>query len=208
MSILAIVALLVLSLEAQGLTTVFALVAGFVAWRAWRENRFRVDLGCLKPASLRFERKVAMTLAGIVVLLVIVAFFQHASANDKSRAESAAPAEWTRYQYVAAMRNQWQVAADLLTSTGKFHDDVYKAKIERCGDDMKAIQQSARSLEATVVEARQRASRLYMGQVLLEIAAILAALAIVAKRQTIWVISIGVAMGGITVAAWTWAALR
>jgi Novel STAND NTPase 1/Domain of unknown function (DUF4337) len=207
-STLAIAALLVLCLEAQGLAIVFALIAGFVAWREWKENRFGVERGHLKRESLRFERRVAATLAGIVVVLAIVAFFHLAAANDELKNESEKTEEWDLNQSTMIMRRLAELARDTLASTDPAKSVVYEKKATRFKEQLDDASTRAHDFEEAISRAERVASRLYLGQVLLEIAALLGALAIVTKRQKILAASIVVAVTGLSFAALAWRAWR
>ncbi len=207
-NMLSMVVLLVLSLEAEGLGVVFALLAGIVAGREWKARRLRVEPGRLEYTGLKFERRVAVTLAGIVVALVMVAFARHVATNNELKYKFLADRASSESQNKNSMKRLSALTSETLTSAEPGKSDLYGKKAERFTEQLTDLQKEARASEAALTLATRTASRFHIGQVVLEIAAFLAALSIVIKRKQIWVGSIVCAVAGVSFVAWVWLGLR
>ncbi|MGA2435825.1 MAG: DUF4337 family protein, partial [Bryobacteraceae bacterium] len=79
----------------------------------------------------------------------------------------------------------------------------YEANIEKYKQEGEKIQEQARELDAESHVSGKRALRLHFGEVFLEIAIVLASLALISKRPLFWGIAIACASTGAVIAVTT-----
>lgn len=152
-----------------------------------------------------FERRVAVTMAAIAALLAIVAVFGHILSTDELLAQQKASDQWAYYQAKAIRRYESDIARDLLAavSAGQSAVQKYAANLTRYEKEANEIQVEAQKLEAESHTRGRQALRVHFGEVFLEIAIVLASLAILTKRKDIWYTSMLSAAGGLAAAATT-----
>ncbi|HEY1339818.1 MAG TPA: DUF4337 family protein, partial [Bryobacteraceae bacterium] len=113
--------------------------------------------------------------------------------------------QWAFYQAKSLRRYQSEVARDVLGAMGgaaaaqlsrKYVDSM--ARYEKEGEE---IQEHAREFENESQVSGRRALRLHFGEIFLEMALVLASLAILTKRGALWMASMGGAGVGAAAAA-------
>ena len=152
-----------------------------------------------------FERRVAVTMAAIAALLAIVAVFGHILSTEELLAQQKASDQWAYYQAKAIRRYESDIARDVLgaLAAGKAGIDKYAANGARYQKETDEIQIEAQKLESESHIRGRQALRVHFGEVFLEIAIVLASLAILTKRKDIWYVSMLSAAGGLAAAATT-----
>jgi len=152
-----------------------------------------------------FERMVAVSMATIAALLAIVSVLGHILSTDELLAQQKASDQWAYYQAKAIRRYESDIARDLLAavSAGQSAVQKYAANLTRYENEANEIQGEAQKLEAESHIRGRQALRVHFGEVFLEIAIVLASLAILTKRKDIWYISMLSAAGGLAAAATT-----
>ena len=153
-----------------------------------------------------FERKVAVTMAAIAALLAIVSVLGHILSTEEVLAQQKASDQWSYYQAKAMRRYESEIARDVLAAlpsqNGK-DATKYSANVERYEKETDEIQGEAKKLEAESFLRGRQATRLHVGEVFLELAIVLASLAILTKRAVIWSGSLVTAGIGVAIAATT-----
>ena len=106
---------------------------------------------------------------------------------DSETACSQASDQWSYYQAKSIRRYESNLAVDLFSAL-KYSDGVarYKANIEKYDEQSKEVQEKAREMENESALSGRRALRLHFGEVFLEIAIVMASLAILSKREFLW----------------------
>ena len=157
----------------------------------------------LEQAREPFDRKVAVTMAGIAALLAIVTVFGHILSTEELLAQQKASDQWAFYQAKAIRRYESDIARDVLAavSAGQNGAQKYAANVTRYEKEAGEIQGEAQKLETESHVRGRQALRVHFGEVFLEIGIVLASLAILTKRKDVWYISMLSAAGGLATAA-------
>ncbi len=135
-----------------------------------------------------FDRRVAGTMAIIAALLAVVSVLgQHFQAEELLRQQQASD-QWAYYQAKDIRRYIAQAEQDNLAQMkagsgplGKYVQDSQKYRQQGA-----EIQDKARDLEKERDRSGRRAVRFHLGEVFLEVAIVLSSLAILAKRQPLF----------------------
>jgi hypothetical protein len=152
-----------------------------------------------------FDRKVAVTMAIIAAALATVSVVAHIFANEELLLQQKASDQWAYYQAKSGRRYASDVARDTLKalqtgakeSSASELSEKYAKNAERYEKEGEEIQNEARALEAESKLKGRQSFRMEIGEVFLEIGIVFASLAILTKRQLIWVASILGALIGI-----------
>jgi hypothetical protein len=147
-----------------------------------------------------FDRKVALTMAVIAAVMAIVSVMGHILTTDELLDQQKASDQWAFYQAKAIRRYESDIARDLLAavSAGPAGINKYAANVERYEKEGGEIQNEAKKLEEESHVRGAQALRTHIGEVFLEIAIVLASLAILTKRRPMWFASM---LGGFVGAA-------
>lgn len=153
-----------------------------------------------------FDRKVGASMAIIAALLALVAVYGHISTTDELLSQQKASDQWAFYQAKSLRRYQSEVAHDLLGAMGNPAaarlEEKYNGSVERYEKEGEEIQNQAREFEKESELSGRRALRLHLGEIFLEMALVLASLAILTKRTPIWLAALGSSsLGGIVAAS-------
>lgn len=148
-----------------------------------------------------FDKKVAATMAAIAAALAIVAVLGHLAATEELLNQQKASDQWAFYQAKNIRRYESEIARDIMVVMKSEKADAYAKNANRYADETKEIQKEAKALEDESRLAGRKALRFHFGEIFLEIAIVLASLAILTRRETIWLAAVVGAMTGIVVAA-------
>ena len=150
-----------------------------------------------------FDRKVALTMAVIAAVMAIVSVMGHILTTDELLGQQKASDQWAFYQAKSIRRYESDIARDLLAavSAGPAGINKYGANVERYEKEGGEIQDEAKKLEEESHVRGAQALRTHVGEVFLEIAIILASLAILSKRRPMWFASIVSGLVGTAIAA-------
>jgi hypothetical protein len=149
-----------------------------------------------------FDRHVAVTMAVIAAALAIVSVLGHIETTEELLNQQRASDQWSFYQAKAIRRYQSEVARDVLVALAKSEPaQSYARNMERYQKESEEIQVQAKEFQAESDHAGHKAIRLHMGEVFLEIAIVLASLAILTKRKLLWMTAMGSGLVGIAIAA-------
>lgn len=150
-----------------------------------------------------FDKKVAATMACIAAALAIVGVFGHIKTTEEIVHQQKASDQWAYYQAKSIRRYESEIARDLLAAAKGEKAEQYAKNVERYKKEGEEIQGEAKKLEEESHMAGQKALRLHFGEVFLEIAIVMASLAILTKRRRFWLTSIVLALIGIVAGAST-----
>jgi hypothetical protein len=150
-----------------------------------------------------FDRKVALTMAVIAAVMAIVSVAGHILTTEELLNQQKASDQWSYYQAKDIRRYESDIARDVMAaiSAGPAAVNKYAANMERYDKERGEIQTEARKLEEESHVHGAQALRTHMGEVFLEIAIVLASLAILTKRRPMWFASIASGLLGAGIAA-------
>jgi hypothetical protein len=150
-----------------------------------------------------FDRKVALTMAVIAAVMAIVSVAGHILTTEELLNQQKASDQWAFSQAKDIRRYDSEVARDMLAalSAGPAAINRYSANSERYEKEKGEIQNEARKFEKERDVSSSQALRTHIGEVFLEIAIVLASLAILTKRRPMWFASILSGLLGAGIAA-------
>lgn len=148
-----------------------------------------------------FTRKAGATMAVIAAALAIVAVYGHIETTEELLAQQKSSDQWAFYQAKTLRRYQSEVALDILKSIGVRTEEMaakYAADFNRYEHDAEQIQEQAKEYQRESEFAGQRALRLHVGEVFLEIAIVLTSLAILTRKNGFWLAGVlGASIGAV-----------
>jgi len=151
-----------------------------------------------------FDRKVAASMAAIAAALAIVAVLGHMFTTEELLTQEKAADQWAYFQAKSIRRYESEIAKDLLSamqsSVAAGTVGKYAANAERYEKETEQIREKATELERESLLTGRRAQRLHFGEVFLEIAIVLASLAILTRRRPIWWTSMAAGVIGVVIA--------
>jgi hypothetical protein len=155
-------------------------------------------------AKQPFDKKVAVTMAIIAAMLAVDGVMAHLLTTEELLKQQKASDQWSYYQAKSIRRYDSEVAADIFKG---FHSEAteasiekYKKAAEKYRQDDEEISKEAKALEAESRMKGDQAHRLDYGEVFLELGIVFASMAILTKRNLIWMASIGSALVGLAIA--------
>jgi Domain of unknown function (DUF4337) len=156
-----------------------------------------------EQAKEPFDRKVALTMAVIAAVMAIVSVAGHILTTEELLNQQKASDQWSYYQAKDIRRYESDIARDVMAalSAGPAAVNKYAANMERYDKERGEIQTEARKLEEESHVSGSKALRTHLGEVFLEIAIVLASLAILTKRRPMWFASILSGLVGAGIAA-------
>jgi ABC-type Zn uptake system ZnuABC Zn-binding protein ZnuA len=148
-----------------------------------------------------FDKKVAATMAVIAAALAIVAVLGHLTGNEELLDQQKASDQWAYYQAKNIRRYESEIARDVMSALKSEKAGDYSQNADRYAKETDEIQKEAKGLEDESHVAGRKALRLHFGEVFLEIAIVLASVAILTKRKAFWGASVVGALIGLGIAA-------
>jgi hypothetical protein len=149
-----------------------------------------------------FDRKVAVTMAIVAALLAMVTVGAHIFGNEELLLQQRASDQWAYYQAKSGRRYASDVARDTLKAMQSAElAEKYAKNAERYEKEGEEIQTEAKALEAESKLKGRQSFRMESGEVFLEIGIVFASLAILTKRQFVWVSSMVSSLVGLVLAA-------
>jgi len=154
-----------------------------------------------------FDKKVAVTMAIIAALLAIVSVAAHIYSTEELLAQQKASDQWAYYQAKDIRRYDSEIAADFLKA---LKSDSAAEELKHYGEnaaryekDRAKIEEEAREFEKERDVKGDKALRLEIGEIFLEIGIVFASLAILTKRPVVWYGSMLTAAAGVIIALTT-----
>jgi len=156
-----------------------------------------------EKAKEPFDRKVALTMAVIAAVMALVSVAGQVLTTEELLNQQKASDQWSYYQAKDIRRYESDIARDLMAavSAGPAAVNKYAANMERYDKERGEIQTEAKKLEDESHVHGAQALRAHVGEVFLEIAIVLASLAILTKRRLMWYVSMLSAVVGTGIAA-------
>jgi hypothetical protein len=150
-----------------------------------------------------FDKIVAGTMAIIAAVLAFVSVLGSHFNTEKIVDQQLASDQWAYYQAKDIRRYVAQVTQDSLaqlkpgsTAGEKYADDANRYKTQAAD-----IQQKAREFEKERDRAGDKAERFHVGEVFLEVALVLASLAILSKKRLLYLFGVLAALTGAALAS-------
>lgn len=146
-----------------------------------------------------FNKRVAATMAIIAAVLAVVGVLGQMAVTEELLLQQKASDQWAYYQAKSIRRYESEVARDTFQALDKLdRSGDYQKKADGYRDDQAEIQKKAGELEAESTLSGRRAQRYHFGEVFLEVAIVLASLAILAHREPIyWLAVVSALTGGV-----------
>ncbi len=157
----------------------------------------------VEHAKHPFDKKVAATMAGIAAALAIVAVFGQLTNTEELLNQQKASDQWAFYQAKSIRRYSSEIARDMMVELKSAKAPDYAKNVKRYDEEGKEIQKEARALEDESHRAGRKALRLHFGEIFLEVSIVMASLAILTKRELMWVVAVVGALVGILTASST-----
>jgi len=146
-----------------------------------------------------FDRNVAVSMAIIAAALAVATVLGHIATTEELVNQQRAADQWAFYQAKQMRRYQSEIARDVLSAVGPAGASkagVYESNISHYEREGAQVETKAKEFEHESEHARHEAMRLHIGETLLEIAIVLASLAILTKRRMIWLSGIATGLAG------------
>jgi len=155
-------------------------------------------------AKAPFDKKVAASMAVIAAALAVVSVFGQLFANHELLEQAKASDQWAYYQAKSIRRYESDIARDMFKGmSGEIAAkgvEKYQANIEKYQKEGEEIQVEARKLEAESEFNGNKALRMHIGEIFLELGIVLASLAILSKREAAWWAALLSAAVGVAIA--------
>jgi hypothetical protein len=151
-----------------------------------------------------FDKKVALTMAIIAALLALVSVMGRILSTEEVLAQQKASDQWAFYQAKDIRRYDSEIAQDVLKALKSPDLEAqlkhYSGNAEKYDKDREGIREKAEEFEKERDHTGKQGRSLEIGEVFLEIAIVLASLAILSKRPIAWYASMLSALSGVGLA--------
>ena len=146
-----------------------------------------------------FDKRVAGTMAILAAALAITSVMGHLATTEEIVGQARASDQWAYYQAKTIRRYESEIARDVLASQAAKVAE-YDKNAARYTKESEEIQKEAQALENESRLKGRQAVRFEFAEVFLEVAIVLASLAILSKLKPLWWVAIAVGAGGAVVA--------
>ena len=154
-----------------------------------------------------FDRKVAASMALIAAALAIVAVLGQFTSTEEVVLQQRASDQWSFAQGKSTRRYESDIAHEILAAIGnpaaQKASEMYSANASKLESDMEEIRKKATEFQDESRLRGLQSRRLHFGEVFLEIAIVLASLAILTHRHAVWATSLIAAAIGAAIAITT-----
>jgi hypothetical protein len=137
-----------------------------------------------------FDRKVAASMAVIAAVLSIIAVLGNSISTQAVLLQQEASDQWALFQAKSIRRYESDMERDTLAAMGtpaaQKASQEYAANINRYEKEIEEIRQQATAFQGQSHLRGLQARRLQIGEVFLQIAIVLASLAILTRRNLVW----------------------
>lgn len=153
---------------------------------------------------------VSVTMAVLAVLVAVVALLGHRAHTEELVLQSKSTDQWAYYQAKNIRRHNDEFFVDLTSvmpstdaaALGKLREK-YAQEAERYKGEQKEIEEKARELENEVATERDRADRLDLAEVFLEMGMVITSITLLSERRIYWHLGIVLGVVGIILAVST-----
>jgi hypothetical protein len=152
-----------------------------------------------------YERRVALTIAILAVVLSIIAITGERSKMEGLLSATEATDSWAHYQSQSIKEHGYTMQGELLEAlNGQSSDELkrtellkkYAAAVKKYAIDKEEIKQKAEALEKSVNAHVQINERCELAVLLLQIAIVFSSVAILVRWKALWLFSIGLGLVG------------
>jgi hypothetical protein len=155
-----------------------------------------------------FDRRVAMTMAIVAAALACVTMLSHRAHNETLKNTTEAANQWAYFQakknrsylYEVSVRQLPLVAANAPASDRAELIQDWKKKLAKWEHETEEIKEKAEQFEKKAEEAHQRGNHFDLGELGVELALVLCAIALLTKRRPFWYTGIVIGVVGFAVA--------
>lgn len=162
----------------------------------------------MREAGESSMTRVSLIISVLAVLVAMVTVLSHREHTEAVLSQARASDRWSEYQGRRIRQSQFALAADLLATQQTGVDGTLQAKIASLKQRQEALQSQldedtrvARDLEAEVSTAERKASRLDLGEAMLQIAVVLASITLLTRRWWYVLAALGLGVVGMCAAA-------
>ena len=150
-----------------------------------------------------FERRVALTVAVIVVFMAVFA-----NRNDNAKTEAIistthAANHWAHYQSKSVKEHAYEIERRVLDATPseatRGVSGEFAAEVERYGREKREIKDKAEALEVSIAHQLAVNNRCDEAVLVLQLAAVMCSLAILAHWRMLWFLGIALGVGGVAI---------
>lgn len=152
--------------------------------------------------------EVSLIISVLAVLVALVTVLGHREHTEAVLAQARASDQWNEYQARRIRQSQVGLAADMLAlQSGADKAAVapkiqeYKQRQQHFQEQMKDDSSEALKLEAEVRVAEKRASRLDLGEAMLQIAVVLASITLLTRQWRYVIVALALGVAGMISAA-------
>ena len=150
---------------------------------------------------------ISVTMAILAVCVAVVSLLGHRAHTEEILSATRASDQWAYYQAKNIRRNNYEMGQDLLALV-EFKDKQqagkvlqrYQEQVDRYTKEQAEIEEQAKELEKDSARAQSRANRFDIGEVFLEVALVIASIALLTRKRLFWFLGIVLGAGGLAVA--------
>jgi hypothetical protein len=150
---------------------------------------------------------ISVTMAILAVCVAVVSLLGHRAHTEEILSATRASDQWAYYQAKNIRLNNYLMGADLLALV-EFKDkqqaeqvaNRYRQQVDRYTKEQTEIEDQARDLEKDSTLAQNRANRFDIGEVFLEVALVIASIALLTRKRVFWLLGMLLGAGGLAVA--------
>jgi hypothetical protein len=153
----------------------------------------------MEEAHDPFDKRVAGTMAIMAAALAVVSVMGHTATTEEIVDQARASDQWAYYQAKSIRRYESEIARDMLAAQPAKVAE-YTKNAEKYTKDGEEIQKEAQGLQDESHAKGREAGRLEFAEIFLEVAIVLASLAILTKIPAVWWFSMITGLGGVGVA--------
>jgi Flp pilus assembly protein TadB len=153
----------------------------------------------IEEARDPFDKRVAGTMAVMAAALAVVSVIGHMATTEEIVNQAKASDQWAYYQAKSIRRYESEIARDVLAAQATKAEE-YSKNVEKYSKEGEEIQKEAQALENESKANGRQAARMEFAEIFLEVAIVLASLAILTKIPAVWWFSIVTGLGGVAVA--------
>lgn len=151
---------------------------------------------------------ISFTISVLAVLVAIVTVCGHRAHTEAVLAQTRASDMWNMYQAHKIRQYDTELTADLFDNFAARDAGAaakalsgYKAHLQKWSAELVDDEKSAREQEAEVAKAERRADRFDLGEALLEIGLVIAAITLLTRQRSYWYIGMVFGAAGLVAAA-------
>lgn len=163
----------------------------------------------IPEANTGFERKVALTIAIMAVVLAVISMKGDNAKGDGLLAATKASSQWAYFQAKSIKEHSYEIQKETLTFLGNDNNqdklktllETYDKKIDKYGKEKDEIKKQAEDFEHEVLEASKINDTCDLGGLLLQIGIVIASIAILVEWSFLWYVGSILGVAGTIIGA-------